>query len=120
MQQLIITLIALLGMIVPVANTRMTKLFMRIVPPMTTSGRVAAGAPDATMSGQPQGRTVLAHALSWLSPPKRQPLRHQVGQLRQPRPGWRGEPGQAHDRPCFPAGAFFCSNDIARSNLGHG
>lgn len=57
MQQLIITLIALLGMIVPVANTRMSKLFMRIVPPLTITGRVAADAPDATMSGQPQGRS---------------------------------------------------------------
>ena len=39
MQQLSITLIVLLGMIVPVANRRLTKLFMRIVPPMSVSLR---------------------------------------------------------------------------------
>jgi hypothetical protein len=44
MQQLIITLVALLGMIVPVANSRMTKLFMRLVPPMSNTGRVAVNA----------------------------------------------------------------------------
>lgn len=42
MQQLFITLVALLGMIVPVANSRMTKLFKRVVPLMPVAGRVAA------------------------------------------------------------------------------
>jgi hypothetical protein len=42
MQQLTITLIVLLGMIVPVANSRMARLFMRIVPPMTMTGRRAS------------------------------------------------------------------------------
>lgn len=120
MQQLTITLIVLLGMIVPVANSRMTRLFMRIVPPMTMTGRVANDAPDGTMSGQPQGRTILAHALSWLSPPKRQFLRHQVSQLRQPQPGWRSEPGQPMIAPASRQGLFFGSNDVSRSDLGHG
>ena len=41
MQQLIITLIALLGMIVPVANSRTIKFFNRMVPQMTVVGRLA-------------------------------------------------------------------------------
>ena len=118
MQQLIITLVALLGMIVPVANSRMTKLFMRIMPPMTNTGRVAVEAQDGTMSGQPQGRTELAHALSWLSPPKRQFLRHQVSQLRQPQPGWRSDPGHPMTALATQQGLFFGSNDIGRGDLG--
>ena len=119
MQQLIITLVALLGMIVPVANSRMTKLFMRLVPPMSNTGRVAVEAQDGTMSGQPQGRTELAHALSWLSPPKRQFLRYQVSQLRQPQPGWRSDPGHPMTALATQQGLFFGSNDIGRGDLGH-
>lgn len=40
MQQLILTLIALLGLFVPTANSRIAKFFLRFVPPMA-SGRVA-------------------------------------------------------------------------------
>jgi hypothetical protein len=106
MQQLTITLIVLLGMIVPVANSRMARLFMRIVPPMTMTGRMANEAPDGAMSGQPQGRTILAHALSWFSQPKRQFLRHRLSQLRQPQPGWRCEPGQPMIAPVTRRGFF--------------
>ena len=42
MQQLIITLIALLGMIVPVANSRIAKFFKRFVPQMPAAGRMPA------------------------------------------------------------------------------
>lgn len=51
MQQLIITLVALLGMIVPVANSRMTKLFQRIVPQMPLAGRMAAKSGTVSESG---------------------------------------------------------------------
>lgn len=120
MQQLTITFLVLLGMIIPVANKRISKLFMRIVPPMTMTGRVAIEARDRTMSGQPQGRTVLAHALSWLSPPKRQFLRHQVSQLWQTQPGWRCESAHPKIAPAPQQGLFFGSNDVARSSLDHG
>lgn len=120
MQQLTITFLVLLGMIIPVANSRMTKLFMRIVPPMTMTGRVEIEARHATIPGQPQGQTVRAHALSWLSPLKRQFLRHQVSQLWQTQPGWRGEPGHPNIAPAPQQGLFFSSNDVARSGLDHG
>lgn len=58
MQQLTLTLIALLGLFVPTANTRIAKFFARFVPPMS-SGRVADEAAFAadtgTLSGRPQG-----------------------------------------------------------------
>ena len=40
MQQLIITLVALLGMIVPVANSRTITFFNRMVPQMPVAGRL--------------------------------------------------------------------------------
>lgn len=58
MQQLAITLIALLGLFAPTANIRVAKFFVRFVPPMS-SGRVAcegaALADTGTPSGQQQG-----------------------------------------------------------------
>lgn len=59
MQQLILTMIALLGLFTPTANNRIAKFFVRFVPPMS-SGRVAcdvaADASTGTLSGQPQGK----------------------------------------------------------------
>lgn len=51
MQQIIITLIALLGLILPVANSRITKAFQRIVPRMPMAGRMAAKS-DADVVGK--------------------------------------------------------------------
>ena len=118
MQQLIITLVALLGMIVPVANSRMAKLFQRILPPMPIAGRVAVDAGtvphSGTMSGKPQGRTMLAHALLWFSVRERQLLRHQVGRLRAlgdamrlPAASWRSEPNHPMTALAFEQGLFF-------------
>lgn len=55
MQQLILTLIALLGLFVPTANSRIAKFFLRFVPPMTT-GRVAfeARRDGSTLSEKPR------------------------------------------------------------------
>lgn len=64
MQQLILTLIALLGLFVPTANNRIAKFFQRFVPPMS-SGHVAIDVQNAaaigTLSGQPQGKSSTGH-----------------------------------------------------------
>lgn len=60
MQQLTITLIALLGMIIPVANSRVIKFLLRVLPPLHMSGRVAgndARLQRSTVWGQEQGCT---------------------------------------------------------------
>lgn len=62
MQQLIITLVALLGMIVPVANSRMTKIFQRIVPQMPLAGRMAARSVTVTASDVVSNGATLAQA----------------------------------------------------------
>ena len=62
MQQLIITLVALLGMIVPVANSRMTKLFQRIVPQMPVAGRMAVKSVTVTASGAISDDATVAQA----------------------------------------------------------
>lgn len=64
MQQLILTLIALLGLFVPTADNRIAKFFLRFVPPMS-SGHVARyvekDAATGTLSGRPQGRQYTGH-----------------------------------------------------------
>ena len=67
MQQLTITLIALLGLFVPTANSRIAKFFARFVPPMS-SGKVAdeaaVAAETGTLSGRPQGCPALGRQMS--------------------------------------------------------
>jgi hypothetical protein len=64
MQQLILTLIALLGLFVPTANNRIARFFLRFVPSMS-SGHVARDvekeAATGTLSGQPQGKQYTGH-----------------------------------------------------------
>ena len=66
MQQLTITLIALLGLLVPTANSRIAKFFARFVPPMSF-GYVAEGdafaAATGTLSGRPQGRVAMGRQI---------------------------------------------------------
>ncbi len=51
MQQIIITLIALLGMIVPVADSRIAKFFKRFVPQMPAAGHMPADTRTAVETG---------------------------------------------------------------------
>ena len=58
MQQLTITLIALLGLFVPTANSRIAKFFARFVPPMScgrVADKAAFAADTGTLLGRPQG-----------------------------------------------------------------
>ena len=69
MQQLTITLIALLGLIVPTANSRIAKFFARFVPPMSTgrvAGEAAFAADTGTLSGRQQGCAAMGQQSGFL------------------------------------------------------
>jgi hypothetical protein len=62
MQQIIITLVALLGMIVPIAAGRMIKLFGRFVPLMPMAGRVGRPVAVVAIAAQAEGTYALSEA----------------------------------------------------------
>lgn len=64
MQQLILTMIALLGLFAPTANNRIARFFLRFVPQMSSGHVICDVEKDAatgTLPGRPQGKQYSGH-----------------------------------------------------------
>ncbi len=88
MQQIIITLIALLGLILPVANSRITKVFQRVVPAMPLAGRIAVPAGTADSSVTLAASPVVAQAAAQQPEQRADPQQRRMRRA-QRATGWR-------------------------------